>query len=153
MKTGLGTSGTTLTFQHSNHRGARRRRTRTRNWKLIWKHNEGELPQSGKRNRFPGSPGSSESPKEVGPKEQHTQAHTSLLHYPRLKRRREYEKQQEKRRDLSTKEYPLNYQLISPKKPYREEGAGKKYLKSWKARTYIQDYSIQQSYHLEWKGR
>ena len=25
--------------------------------------------------------------------------------------------------------------------------------KSRKARTYIQDYSIQQNYHLEWKGR
>ena len=35
----------------------------------------------------------------------------------------------------------------------RNEGAGKKYSKSWKARTSIQDYSIQQSYHLEWKGR
>ena len=31
--------------------------------------------------------------------------------------------------------------------------AGKKYSKSWKARTYIQDCSIQQSFHLEWKGR
>ena len=32
-------------------------------------NNEGELPQSGKGNRLPGSPGSSESPKEAGPKE------------------------------------------------------------------------------------
>ena len=29
----------------------------------------------------------------------------------------------------------------------------KKYSKSRKARTSTQDYSIQQSYHLEWKGR
>ena len=29
----------------------------------------------------------------------------------------------------------------------------KKYSKSWKARSYIQDYSTQQSYYLEWKGR
>ena len=36
---------------------------------------------------------------------------------------------------------------------FSKEGAGKKYSKSWKARTYIQDYCIQQSYHLEWKGR
>ena len=46
-----------------------------------------------------------------------------------------------------------NCQLISPKRPYRQEGAGKTYSKSQKARTYIQDYCIQQSYHLEWKGR
>ena len=42
---------------------------------LFEKNNEGELPQSGKGNRLPGSPGSPESPKEVGPKEKHTKAH------------------------------------------------------------------------------
>ena len=49
--------------------------------------------------------------------------------------------------------FTCHCQLISQKRPYRHEGAGKKYSKSWKARTYIQDYCIQQSYHLEWKGR
>ena len=34
-----------------------------------------QLPQSGKGNRLPGSPGSSEGPKEAGPKEEHTKAH------------------------------------------------------------------------------
>ena len=42
--------------------------------KVFEKNNE-ELPQSGKGNRLPGSPGSSESPKEVGLKEAHTKAH------------------------------------------------------------------------------
>ena len=37
--------------------------------KIYLKKYEGELLQSGKRNRLSGSPGSSESPKEVGPKE------------------------------------------------------------------------------------
>ena len=46
-----------------------------KNGKLIVTNNEGELPQSGKGNRLPGSPGSSESPKEAGPKEEHTKAH------------------------------------------------------------------------------
>ena len=36
-----------------------------RKWKLIWMNNEGKLPQSGTANRLSGSPGSSESPKEV----------------------------------------------------------------------------------------
>ena len=35
--------------------------------------------QSGKGNRLPGSPGSSESPKEVGPKEAHTEAHHNYI--------------------------------------------------------------------------
>ena len=46
---------------------------------LFEKNNEGELPQSGKGNRLPGSPGSSESPKEVGPKEEHTKAHHNYI--------------------------------------------------------------------------
>ena len=33
------------------------------------------------------------------------------------------------------------------------EWIGKKYSKSWKAETYSQDYSIQQSYHLELKDK
>ena len=34
-----------------------------------------KLPQSGKGNRLPGSSGSPESPKEIGPKEEHTKVH------------------------------------------------------------------------------
>ena len=41
---------------------------------LFEKNNE-ELPQFGKGNRLPGSQGSPESPKEIGPKEAHTKAH------------------------------------------------------------------------------
>ena len=37
------------------------------------------LPSSGKGNRLPGSPGSSESPKEAGPKEEHTKAHHNYI--------------------------------------------------------------------------
>ena len=50
-----------------------------KNWKLVWKHNEGELPKSGKGNRLPGSPESSESLKEVGPKEAHNKAHHNYI--------------------------------------------------------------------------
>ena len=66
-------------FQHPNHRGARWRRGRARNGKLIGKNNEGEIPQSVKGNRLTGSPGSLESPKEVGPKDAHTKAHHNYI--------------------------------------------------------------------------
>ena len=88
-----------------------------------------------------------QSPKEVGSMEAHTKEH-----YPRLKIRIESWKHQEKRRALPTNEFPEVYQLISQKKPCRQKG-DVKYPKSWKARTYIQDNSIQQTYHLEGKGR
>ena len=39
-------------------------------------------------------------------------------------------------------------ETLQARRGWKEE-----YLKSWKARTYIQDYSIQQSYHLEWRSR
>ena len=45
----------------------------------LFEHNEGELPQSGKGNRLPGSPGSPESPKEAGSKEEHTKAHHNSI--------------------------------------------------------------------------
>ena len=45
----------------------------------LKKNNGGELPQSDKGNRLPGSLGSSESPKEVGPKEAHTKAHHNYI--------------------------------------------------------------------------
>ena len=38
-----------------------------------------KLSQSGKGNRLPGSPGSSESPKEAGPEEEHTKAHHNYI--------------------------------------------------------------------------
>ena len=117
---------------------------------LLEKNNEGELPQSGKGNRLPGSPGSSDSPKEVGPRK-HTPRHI-IITLPKIKDKERILKVARKRRQLPTKEFPLDYQLNSQKKPCRQEGAGKKYSKSSKARTYIQDFSIQQSFHLEWKG-
>ena len=46
---------------------------------LFEQNNEGELRSSGKGNRHLGSPGSSESPKEAGPKEEHTKAHHNYI--------------------------------------------------------------------------
>ena len=37
------------------------------------------FPQSSKGNTLPGSPGNSESPKEVGPKEEHTKAYHNYI--------------------------------------------------------------------------
>ena len=45
---------------------------------LFEKNNEGKLPQSGKGNRHASS-GSSENPKQVGPKEEHTKAHHNYI--------------------------------------------------------------------------
>ena len=56
----------------------------------------------------------------------HTPRHI-IVKLPKIKDRERMLKQQEKRKQLPTKEFPLDYELISQKKPYRQEGAGKKY--------------------------
>ena len=66
-------------------------------------------------------------PKKLDPRK-HTPRHI-IITLAKIKDK-EKRKKQEKRRELPTKEFPLDYQLISQKKPCRQEGAGKKYLKS-----------------------
>ena len=86
-------------------------------------------------------------PKKLNPR-RNTPRHIIIT----LPKMREKERILEAARNKDTVTYkgvPIDCQLISPKRPYRQEGAGKKYSKSGKARAYIQDCSIQQSYHLE----
>ena len=75
MKRGLGTSGTTLNAPISELQRCQKEKNNSKKLKTYLNNNEGKLPQSGKGNRLPGSPGSPESTKEVGPKEEHTKAH------------------------------------------------------------------------------
>ena len=58
-----------------------------------------------------------------------------------------------KKDTVTYKGVPIDCQLLSQKRPCRQEGAGKKYSKLWKARTYIQDCSIQQKRHFRMKGQ
>ena len=60
-------------FKHSNIRIIRvPKEEEEQETENLFEQIEGELPQSGKGNRLPGS---SESPKEVGPREEHTKEH------------------------------------------------------------------------------
>ena len=73
-------------LKHSNIQiigGARRRRTTARNWKLMWTNNEGKLPQSGKGNGLPGSPGAQRVPKKLDPK-RNTPRHI-IITLPKIK--------------------------------------------------------------------
>ena len=115
-------------FQHSDHRGARRRRGRARNGKLICKYDEGELPQSGKGNRLPGSPRSSESPKEVGPKEAHT-SHI-IITLPKIKDKERILKAAREKEIVTYKGFPIRPLADFSKETLKEKGAGKTYSKS-----------------------
>ena len=67
-------------------------------------------------------------PKKLDPRK-HTPRHI-IITLPKIKDKERILKQQEKRRQLATKEFPLDYQLVTQKRPYRQEGDGKKYSKS-----------------------
>ena len=90
-------------------------------------------------------------PKKLDPKRD-TPRHI-IIKLPKIQDKERILKAAREKETVTYKGVPIIIELISQKKPYRQEGAGNKYSKSWKVRTYIQDYCIQQSYHLEWKGR
>ena len=66
-------------------------------------------------------------------KKLHTRRNTPrhiIIKLPKIKDKERILKEARGKEKLPTKEFPLDYQLISQKKPCRQEGAGKKYLKS-----------------------
>ena len=66
-------------------------------------------------------------PKKMGPRK-HTPRYI-MMKLPKIKDKESILKAA-KEETVTYKEFPLHYQLISPKKPCRQEGAGKKYSKS-----------------------
>ena len=59
--------------------GCQKEKRKSKKLKTYLKNNKGELPQSAEGNRLPGSPGSPESPKEVGPKEEYIKTHYTYI--------------------------------------------------------------------------
>ena len=91
-----------------------------------------------------------QSPKEVGPKGEHTKAHHDYI--TKIKDERILKAAREKEM-VTYRGVPMKLSAEFSKETLQARKGWKRYSKSWKARTYIKDYSIQQSYHLEWKGR
>ena len=88
---------------------------------------------------------------KMNPKEGHTKTH-----YIKMQKVKDKEKILKVAREKQLVTYrgaPKDCSLISQQKLCGPEGTDKKYTKWWKAKSYNQGYSIQKSYHLEWKGR
>ena len=66
-------------FQHPNYRGARGEEEEQKIENLFEQIMKENFPDLAKEIRLPESPGSSESPKEAGPKEEHTKAHHNYI--------------------------------------------------------------------------
>ena len=151
MRRGLGTSRTSWNVPTANYRGARRRRGRTKHWKLIWTNNEGELPNLAKEIDFQEVQEAQRVPKKLD-RRRNTPRHIIIM-LPKIKEKERILKAEREKESITYKGVPIDCQLTSQKRPYRQEGASKKYSKSWKARTYIQDYCIQQSYPFRMEGQ
>ena len=67
-------------------------------------------------------------PKKLDPR-RNTPRHI-IITLAKIKEKERMLEAQEKRTQLPTKEFPEDCQLISQKRPYRQEGTGKKYFKS-----------------------
>ena len=69
-----------------------------------------------------------QSPKETAPK-RNTPRHI-IIKLPKIKDKERILKEARGKERVTYKGVPIGYQLISQKKPCRQEGAGKKYSKS-----------------------
>ena len=89
-------------------------------------------------------------PQKLDPRK-YTPRRKYVITLPKIKDKERILKAAREKETVTYKGVPIR---LSPDfSNYRQEGSGKKYSKSLMARTYIQDYSIQQSHHLEWKDR
>ena len=67
-------------------------------------------------------------PKKLNPRK-HTPRHI-IIWLPKIKDEERILKAAREKETITCKGVPIDYRLISQKKPYRQEGAGKKYSKS-----------------------
>ena len=67
-------------------------------------------------------------PKKLDPRK-HTIRHITIT-LPKIKGKERILKAAREKETVTYKEFPLDYELISQKRPCRQEGAGKKYSKS-----------------------
>ena len=67
-------------------------------------------------------------PNKLDPRK-HTPRHIRIT-LPKMKQKERILEAAREKETVTYKRIPMDYQLISQKKPYRQEGAGKKYFKS-----------------------
>ena len=134
-----------------NHSGSRSRRGRTGHWNIFEKILKDNFPNLAKDIDFQEVQESQRVSKNLD-RRKHTPRH-SIITRPKIKDEERTLKVARGKGDSYLQR--SSYKIISPF--LKRSLAGKKGLQrsiqSWKARVYIQDHSLQQSYHWEWKGR
>ena len=112
---------------------------------------KGNFPNLAKEIDFQEDQEAQRVPKKLDPRK-HTPRHI-ILTLPKIKDKERIFKAAIEKETVTYKGVPIRLPGDLSIKRCRQEGAGKKYSKTRKARTSIRAYSIQESYHLEWEGR
>ena len=76
-----------------------------------------------------------------------------MIKMPKVKDKERTWKAAREKQLLAYRGIPIRLSADFSKEILQAKGIGRKYSKSWKAGTYSQDCSTQQSFHLEQKGR
>ena len=90
-------------------------------------------------------------PKKLDPRK-HTPSHI-IITLPKIKDKERILKAAREKETVTYKGVPIRLSADFSKETLQARKGWKEVQNHEKARTYIQDYHIQQSYHLEWKGR
>ena len=98
----------------------------------LFEQIEGKLPQSGERNRPPGTPGSSESPKEVGPK-QEPPRHI-IIKLPKIKDKERNLKAERGKERITYKGVPIRLSADFSKETFQARRGWKEVFKVLKAK-------------------
>ena len=115
-------------FQHLNHRGARRKRGRERYQKRIEKIMNENFPNLAKEIDFQKVQEAQRVPKKLDPRK-YTPRHI-IITLPKIKDKERILKAAREQERVTYKGLPIRLSADFSKKPCRQEGAGKKYLKS-----------------------
>ena len=90
------------------------------------------------------------------PKKLDTRRHTPkhiIITLPKIKDKERIFKAAREKETVTYKRVPIRLSADFSKETLQARRGWKEVFEVVKGKTYIQDYSIQQSYHLEWKGR
>ena len=90
-------------------------------------------------------------PKKLDPR-RNTPRHI-IITLPRIKQKERISEAARKENTVTYKGVPIRLSAEFSKETLQARRGWKAVFQVRKARSYIEDYCIQQSYHLEWKGR
>ena len=95
--------------------------------------------------------GAQRGPKKLDPRK-HTPRHI-IITLPKIKEKERILKAAREKESVTHKGVPIRLSADFSKETLQARRGWKEVFKVLKSKDYIQDYSIQESYHLEWKGR